>query len=205
MRAALAVLALAAACDSYDPSLSDQPFRCGDSSPRCPGGYTCVEHSPERKVCERKGASADQPDGGSDSADACRDDFEPNDEMALAQLTAVSELADRARIDELTLCPGGDRDLYGFTLRRVGTPLRVTVTGTRAVDLAIVNESGVVVDTGTDTGRGVVELRLPRATAPGGLAPATYFVRVSSAGPAEVPYSLDIVTCADTTDPSCLE
>lgn len=70
---ALAAAALACAgCNSYDPSLPDQPFRCGMTDPRCPDGYQCVHEPSGLDVCERGSGSA--PDATVAATDAAAAD-----------------------------------------------------------------------------------------------------------------------------------
>lgn len=50
----LAAVAGLAACTPYDPKLSDTPFLCGTTEPKCPDGYTCVA-SNGKNVCTTMG------------------------------------------------------------------------------------------------------------------------------------------------------
>ncbi|MBC7977889.1 MAG: hypothetical protein H7138_23150 [Myxococcales bacterium] len=62
-----AVFSALVACSSYDPSLPDEPFLCGEDEPRCPDGYACVARGSAAPVCRKDGTA---PDAGVDAAPA---------------------------------------------------------------------------------------------------------------------------------------
>ena len=60
---ALCQLLFAFGCNTFDPDLGDEPFRCGAEEPRCPDGYECDEST---QVCfsGEPGGGAALVDGG---------------------------------------------------------------------------------------------------------------------------------------------
>lgn len=203
MRAILALSLAVAACDSYGPDLGEQPFRCGTAEPLCPDGYTCVEHTPGRRVCERGG---DVPDAGTADAalPACADRLEPNDSRQLATLTPVPELAPAYDMRDLSTCPAGDRDFFQFSVDSADARLRVTASsGGPTLSLRILNEAGTLVASGRAVAAGVVELRMPGDVITAPLAPGRYLAEIASMADVEATYRLEIKTCSGA--PSCLD
>jgi hypothetical protein len=144
LHALTVTVALAAACNPYDPQLGDTPFRCGTDEPRCPDGYLPVQIS--TPICECRRAAL-LPDAGrgyfcnfdpSDTADM-RNDTPANAAILDAETNPVFTLIDRA------ICPLGDEDHYALNAPRVGTRIffRVTYDRTRlSPGLDITNHEG---------------------------------------------------------------
>lgn len=55
----LALLGALATCSPYEPSLPKRPFLCGEQTPRCPDGYTCVGQGTDPMVCVKDGEAPD--------------------------------------------------------------------------------------------------------------------------------------------------
>ena len=145
MRPLLAFAALALACNPYDPTLGDTPFRCGTDEPRCPDGYLAVEESVVRCICER---AATAPDGGPSDYVCDGDPFEnptPNDAIQFA--TPVDFQTNMTRdFVNLAVCPRDDVDYYTMNIARVGSVLVVRVifdTTRSSPRIDIVDDGGV--------------------------------------------------------------
>lgn len=160
------VLAVAA-CSPYDPDFGSTPFLCGQTEPRCPDGYFCIQEADTgRQIC-----SETAPDDFNCDADP----NEPNDSTSAPTMTASQATV---TIDGLAVCPDGDLDVYSLTL-----------TGTQSIELLVTYESGGAVLEGNilNTGGVPIASATPlegttiRAQA-GGLSPGNYFVEVK--GPA---------------------
>jgi hypothetical protein len=184
--AAVAIAAVAGACNPYDPELGAHPFKCGTSEPRCPDGYACVEHAAGEAFCEVPRVDPLAPDAAADAPPlTCSlDRTEPN------QSTATAFVLGNAITRDLTLCPSGDVDYFSFTTDTAN--LRVTVTS-----------DGVLVKSGESPPgkRDTTELRiLP-------IAAGDYFLRIasgsSSGGGEQAAYGIELKMCAGPA--TCIE
>jgi hypothetical protein len=119
---ALAVFAiLAGACHAYDPALGGVPFLCGTTDPRCPDGYVAVDVSVVRCECRRPG-DADAGDGYF----CYPDPNEPNESFRDPTPSDVQPPLPRV-FENISICPGGDVDVYQVAIARVGSQLAVDV------------------------------------------------------------------------------
>src|SRR5262245_2631411 len=134
MRRLLPSLILAAACDIYDPDLGTQPFRCGETEPRCPDGYSCIVRGPGEEYCE---LGVDDDDGT--NANCVTDPREPNDQLTNATATAISVDTGELTLSSLSICPDTDVDLFRLVLStqsNIRVDLRhSTVRGVLALDI----------------------------------------------------------------------
>jgi hypothetical protein len=137
----LALLAVLAACNPYDPDLGSAPFRCGTDEPRCPDGYVAVDVSVVRCECRREDETADA--GG--SAYVCDGDpFEPNDAPRMATPVDLSTNMSRDFVN-LAICPRTDVDHFSTSIARAGSLLVVRVvfdTTRSAPRIDITDENG---------------------------------------------------------------
>ena len=178
------LLAVAVAgCNAYDPSLGDQPFRCGDGEDRCPDGYECVVYGPDMELCER-GSSSGGPDGGNTNCN--NDELEPNDAIASASDTRIPEQQSSISLVGLSICPSGDVDLYRFGIDQSGQNLdaRIDFMGA-ALELEVLESGGTTIRTGEADGDGV-------AVAVPNMPPGTYFIQVSAGGGDANNYNIEI-------------
>lgn len=195
-----------AACNSFDPSYGNQPFRCGEDDPRCPDGYTCSADRGADGVCVRDGYEP-APDAGPDAPPPppCRIDAEePNDVRNMATVTPVPEQAPDFVLDDLTMCAQADHDFFQFGLP-VDSRLRVTVDGdTEALDVKVLLVGGTAVGNGRPTSSNVTEFQAPGGAVPAPLASGVYFVEVSSPTSSFSAYRIEIETCP-VSQPTCLD
>ncbi len=140
MRPVFVLAALLAACDGYDEDLGPAPFLCGPDD-ACPSGYTCMDDPANgRKVCV----------GSDDSISGdfnCNDDgqYEPNDMLAMAQMTPVDAMKTFS-LDGLAICPAGDKDTYAVMISTSSSNLEATIAYQAdggALRGAILNTGGI--------------------------------------------------------------
>ncbi len=193
--ASLASLGLVAACNPYDPDLGPTPFRCGTSEPRCPDGYTCVEHSPAEQICESGVATVDggdDTDGGGDIT--CNDDssIEPNDSTSSAWVTPIPSTMPSVSLVQLAICPTTDKDLFRFGVEVNGKNMKATVTTDVASGpllLQVLNGAATIAN-------GQATSQTEIVVAVNNLAVGSYYVQVAANGAGvENNYTIDIVTC----------
>lgn len=177
----LAVVAFAAACNTYDPKLGYEPFQCGDTEPRCPLGYTCVSYEGGASICQETGVEV--PDAGlpDDGELTCNDDrdVEPNDTLAQAFDSGIPDLRADFKVVGLAICPSGDIDLYKFEVASLtNVTVEIEFQPSRGeLSLDVLNMSGTSIATGQ-----VVEADPNvRQAQIANLAAGTYFVQVKSA------------------------
>jgi hypothetical protein len=190
------VAAATAACNPYDPDLGAAPFRCG-ADDACPDGYSCVEHSPSEKICEREGDPGGDDDGdGPDASQGvqCNDDsaIEPNDMTSNATTTPIPNLQMDVSYTELAICPDADKDVFRFGVSATDANVRAIVTAQLSdgdLSLQILNGSGAVIANGTALTSTELQVVVNN------LAIGTYYVQVSGKDGAQNNYEIEIVTC----------
>jgi hypothetical protein len=192
----IALAALAAGCNTYNPDLGSVPFRCGSDEPRCPLGYTCVTYSEEEALCE-KTSSGDAPDAG-DRADAggftCADDgeLEPNNSMEEPTDTMIPTQHDSYKLVSLSICPDTDVDVFLFNVDVSGKNLRADLTYMSArgqLVLEVLNDGGDVIKTGAAVA-GMPDI--VRAEVPN-MPQGSYYVQVRAPAGIENNYTIEIV------------
>jgi len=115
MRKLLFAALVVAGCDAYDEDLGPHPFLCGESEPRCPNGYSCMEDpSSGNEVCLPDGDSFDQNFSCKDDSDT-----EPNDSLQMAAMTNIDATSSFSA-DNRAICPAADRDNYAITISGAG-------------------------------------------------------------------------------------
>lgn len=168
-------LAATAACNPYDPSLPPTPFRCGDTDPVCPSGYSC-----DTGLCV---SDTDRPDASGPPDSGCADQAEPNNMLNQATNGAVFDQLDHITLEGLSLCPMMDTDL--FHLNQPTTCGGATACPNLDVQiefedqggapvLAVLNSSGTVVQMGAVIASGTIKATFNNV--PQG----QYYVRVTS-------------------------
>jgi hypothetical protein len=202
----LAALGLAG-CNSFDPSYGDEPFRCGDSDPRCPDGYTCSTPDDDADgVCVRDGESRGPDAGPPDGAPpACRvDSEEPNDARNVATPTPVPNQAPVFVLDDLTMCAATDHDFFQFGLP-TNSRLRITVDGdSEPLTVKVLLVNGTEAGTGTAVNGNVTVFQAPGANTPATLSAGVYYVDVSSPSASFSAYRIEIKTCP-AAQATCLD
>jgi hypothetical protein len=178
------LVAMVTGCNPYDPSLPEDPFRCGDSEPRCPDGFECVERTSTYHVCERAGSAG--PDGSNVD---CDDDsgLEPNETVAAPFITPFASSNTVLDYSSLSICPDSDRDTYRFTIPAAGTDVRIEIEFDESVSvlgLQILSSSGAPMATGSASSNGRVTADI--ASIPTG----TYHAQVSAPVGGENNYSI---------------
>jgi hypothetical protein len=207
--ALIAVAALGlAGCNSFDPSYGDEPFRCGDSDPRCPDGYTCsAADDDEDGVCVRADDEPAPDAAGPDGVPppACRVDLEePNDARNQATTTGVPNGNPTFVMDDLTMCGPGDHDFFQFGLL-ADSRLRITVdSDSEALGVKVLLVNGMTAGTGTALNGNVTEFQAPGGNTPGPLSAGTYYLDVSSPTSSFSAYRIEIRTCPGS-QPTCLD
>lgn len=175
-----------AACNAYDPSLGDQPFRCGEGEgdSRCPDGYECVVYGPDMELCER--ASGGDGDGGG-GGNCDNDELEPNDAIASASDTRIPDQQLSISLVGLSICPFEDVDLFRFVVEQSGQNLdtRIDFSSSAPLKLEVLNSGGTTIRTGTPDTDGAAAM-VPN------MPPGTYFVQVSADAGADNNYNIDI-------------
>lgn len=177
----LAAVALAAACNTYDPKLGYEPFQCGDTEPRCPLGYTCVSYEGGAAICQQTGVDVPDAGGGDDGEFTCNDDrdVEPNDTLAQAFDSGIPDLRANFKLVGLAICPSGDLDLYKFEVANLtNVTVELEFQPSRGeLQLDVLNMSGTSIATGE-----VVEADPNvRQAQIANLAAGTYYAQVKSA------------------------
>jgi hypothetical protein len=174
MRTIVLLLAVTAACDAYDEDLGPSPYLCGNDEPRCPQGYTCTDDPASgTEVCLR----SDQAIGDVD----CNDDsqYEPNNMLAEAKPIPV-DMMRMYSLDQLAVCPGGDKDLFAITLATSNENVELFViydAGGTPLRGQLLNSGGIPVATATQVTGTPGTLRAYAQNLPGGM----YFAQVSAA------------------------
>ena len=182
---AISVALVLGAC-SYNPTLPDEPFKCGTSDPKCPDGFTCNTSN----VC------VTGPDGGTahdssanficDTADSVQ---EPNDTINSATQTPVASQRNSVTYSDLAICPSTDIDDYEFVIDTDGQDAVATITyqsNGAVLKMSVLSSNNVVVAQGQDAGSEMVRATLNH------LAVGDYFVSVSAPVGGENNYSLEI-------------
>jgi hypothetical protein len=189
--------AATAACNPYDPDLGAAPFRCG-ADDACPDGYSCVEHSPSEKICERAGdPGGDDDDDGPDASQGieCNDDsqVEPNDMTTNAVVTSIPSSGLDATYSQLAICPDTDKDVFRFGVQASDVNIRATVSAHKqdgelrirlmAGDGSTIGANGAWID--DDHLRIIIN----------NLSIGTFYAEVSGVDGATNNYELELVTC----------
>jgi len=183
-----------AACNPYDPDLGNAPFECGSDEPRCPEGYTCVEHSDTNQVCEKQqGEEIDAPGGNFQCANDSS--IEPNNDVMTAFVTPIPSMMTYSLVG-LAICPTGDRDHYRFDINVNGLNFEATVSGVAnrtPLSLNVLTSAGAAVASGAPvTGTpAVVRVEIPNRLAVG-----SYIVQVQSPDTTENNYDLSLKVCS---------
>jgi hypothetical protein len=173
----LIAVAVTAGCSPYDPDLGEQPFLCGDSEPRCPDGYICVDRVGTDNVCARDEIVGD---AGGDGLVCSGDLLEPNDTLEAATIIPIPDLGETNMLDAV-ICPDADLDIYRLNVDVTGKNVRVEVNyesaaGQLVVDL--LNSTGISIRTGTPTNNNPDMVRADFNN----LAQGTYYGRVKGMG-----------------------
>lgn len=183
----LSVLALAA-CSPYEPDLGPAPFKCGDSDPRCPDGYTCNEAAAAGPTCEKVGGgggTVDAPPSGFQCANETG--IEPNDSTATAFATPVAGMKTDFMLGPVSICTDGDRDYYKIELSTTSNVEIITSWDSgQPVNIALVS----MADTQLAVGTPATETSL-RACAVA-LPPNIYFAKASAGAGVKNNYRLAI-------------
>ncbi len=155
---AFVLVALAAACDPYDPDLGDTPFLCGTDEPRCPEGYAA---SMVNSRCQCVATNADGPDGGGTGGPfTCNDDSavsgDPmgNDTHQTATPTAIGAGAATAVFNAMSICPTTDVDVFRMNITQMGKRIDVRVQYDQSIGplaLELLDSAGNPVATGSPT------------------------------------------------------
>lgn len=146
MRRVLLLVVVLAGCDAYDTDLGATPFLCGDDTPRCPDGYSCMTDGLTGKdVCVSASGEL-----GTDFN--CADDSanEPNNELDQATSTGIDAAA-TFTAENQSVCPAGDRDLFAIQLTAVVTNVDVEIsfdTGGADLQMALTNAGAVPISVG---------------------------------------------------------
>lgn len=187
-------------CDSYDPDLGDEPFRCGAEEPKCPEGYTCDVRSETEQICVKIGTDIpDRPDAGEQEPDAqsfsCNNDLsiEPNNAITMPTITPIPNLRDDYPLAGLAICPTTDVDMFRFRIDRPGKNIRVDMeleAGHGSLLLDILNASGIAISPGTAVDGNPNLIRAEVLT----VAADTYYARVKATPGVENNYSIHIIT-----------
>jgi hypothetical protein len=135
------VVASAAACTPYDPTLPATPFSCGSGDPQCPDGYTCMQ-TDSRNLC----VNTSGPDAG---MGVCADDHnvEPNDSPSEAYSIPTPLAQNPFTLAGLAICPYTDKDFYSFAIQQDQTNLEFTMvydTGA-ALTMSVLNSTGATI------------------------------------------------------------
>lgn len=173
-------LAAVAACDPYNPNLSNTPFRCAEVEPLCPSGYECASG-----FCIEEGSPLPVDADSDGQPSVCEDEAEPNDELAVATPGALFDQLDVIMLEGLSMCPTMDTDLFKLnqTLNCGGKAqpacpnLDVDVVWEdteNTPSLAVLNQAGTVITNGVPDGAGTLH------ASGNNLPQGTYYVRVTS-------------------------
>lgn len=179
----------AMACNPYDPDLGNTPFRCGQSDPVCPDGYTCAPSG----VC----ILGDDIRPDASTAFTCADDsrLEPNDAPNRSFVTPIPSAGPKYSWLGLALCPAGDIDHFQFGVTANGTNVEaqvVSVADRTPLQLNLLANNGMVIVTGASDPADPQKVRLELSNR---LATGTYIIQVKSPDNAENNYDLSIKTC----------
>lgn len=200
--AAAGALTLSAACSPYDPNLGETPFRCGNTEPRCPDGYTCVEHDPSNQLCEKNGGGGGFADAGADadpSIDSgmftCANDtqLESNNSTSEATITPIPDFGDNYELVNLAICPDTDEDFFRFRIDTMGKNVKADViyqSNRGQLNLSILNSTGDSIRDGAPVPGDPDTLRAEVPNLPTG----TFYVKVSAPAGIQNNYTLSIVT-----------
>jgi hypothetical protein len=205
LRSTLALAALGlAGCNSFDPSYGDQPFRCGDSAPRCPDGYTCTAPGDDGVCVRDDGEPAPDAAPPDSPPPPCRLDIgEPNDARNKATPTPVPTEPSYV-VDDLTMCVATDHDFFQFGLP-TNSRLRITADGdSEPLTVKVLLVNGTEVGTGTAVNGNVTVFQAPGANTPATLSAGVYYVDVSSPTSSFSAYRLEIKTCP-AAQANCLD
>ncbi len=178
-----------AACGAYSPNLPPDPFVCGDSDPKCPDGFACVQ-SGSQMLCMSTGGGGG---GGGDSGTfMCDDDSQlegttRNDTIATAFVADVAGHDNMLVFDGAAICPATDVDDYEFTLATTMTiEVRVEYYNGGPLEAAILASSGEVDKAATTLQGSTNTLDAVISGAPAG----TYYASVFSSGSSENNYKI---------------
>jgi hypothetical protein len=192
MKTIAGFLLVLGACTPFAPDLDDTPYLCGDSEPRCPDGYRCVEGSPSVCVSD----NGEPPDNSFN----CKDDSalegnNRNDDIAHAFVTPVDTPKTDFPLTDLAICPAGDRDTYAINLTMTNKGIKVTTSwaGGEPVTAVIMNSGGATIAPAMPDGG-----TASKACATN-LPPQTYYVQASAAASAQNNYNLTITVIDNCT------
>jgi hypothetical protein len=179
------------ACSPYSPDLGDEPYKCADTEPFCPSGYSCNDQGSAGKFCINSGGTSGV-DAGSGSGLDCTGDVTTegpnrNDDISHAFATPVESSRGDISFAGLVICPAGDRDTYSVTLLTMGSiDATVTTDGGAPVQVNLLNSGGTSINNGTSNG--AMSIHAFAANLP----PATYYVQAFATATATNHYKLAI-------------
>jgi len=192
---------VAVACSPYDPKLGDVPFRCGNADPRCPEGYTCVEHDQSTQLCEKNGsggtvdAGADADRTNDSGMFSCANDteLEPNNSTTESTITPIPDFGDTYELVNLAICPDTDQDFFRFRIDTMGKNVKVDLTYNSSfgsLNMSVLNSNGDSIRDATPVPGDPNTLRAEVPNLPTG----TFYVKVSAPAGIQNNYALSIVT-----------
>ncbi len=187
----VSLFAAVAACTSYSPNLPPDPFVCGDSDPKCPDGFACVQ-SGSQMLCMSTGGGGHGDGGGTFM---CADDSQlegttRNDTTATAFVTGLAPTGGRMNItfDGAAICPATDVDDYAITLdttQNIEVIIEYDSDGA-ALQGSILTSGGTVIVNATAQGTDTIRAYLPNGAA------QTYYASVFGPGTGENNYKITI-------------
>ncbi len=189
---ALAVTALLVACNSYNPDLGNAPFRCNETSPRCPDDYVCVNYDNGREVCEEDGDGGGDVDAGGGNV-TCNDDseIEPNNDTTSPTNTTIPLQELTYSLVGLAICPATDVDVFRFSTDVRDRNLKAEISFDESVttlQLEVLNNTGTTIRMGTPVSGSPGVVRAEVRSLPLG----DYFVSVRSSNATENNYSIEL-------------
>ena len=180
------------ACSAYNPNLAKAPFLCGDTDPKCPEGYDCVDDGTGRQVCVTSGGMV--PDAGSGGGFQCADDSNlegstKNDTIQTAYQSPVAAQRKDITFAQLSICPEGDRDTYAIQIITDQSNLEAITSwdSGQPVSVSILNNAGMSINNGTQVS-GMNALRAYVANLPTG----TFYVQTYAASGVKNNYTISM-------------
>ena len=185
MRTVIFLSLLFAGCAAYDPSLPPSAFTCGDTDPKCPEGYACMDDGTGKLVCV-SGGGGESPDAGGEFVCLDQPAFEPNDNTAMAYMTNVGT-TQMITFGPISICPATDMDHFKVVTGAVANIEVITTweSGTPVTN-AVLGMGGNTIVSGSSTS--ATSMRACAA----GQAAGTYFAVAQSMGAAENNYTMSI-------------
>jgi hypothetical protein len=124
-----ALAAAVGACSPYAPKLSNEPFLCGSSAPKCPDGYSCTgTNGSGQPTCLLDSATG--PDAANLESMCANDSELMNNTLSTAFVTSVDTAGTNNMVTYtgLSICPIGDTDFFKFTVSQTNEAFRALVT-----------------------------------------------------------------------------